>query len=80
MKYLNVFNIMQLFTNYAHSVSRAWKKKDTEDALKCWNLERVIDAGLLGQPAPNELTMEEFLKEGQGPSKGNNGDEVVVVD
>ncbi len=80
MKYLDVFNIIQIFTNYVHSVLRAWKKKDTEDALKCWNLERVLDAELLGKPAPNKLTMEKLLREGQGPSKGNNGEEVVVVD
>ena len=43
--------------------SGAWKKGNAEDALKCWNLERVLDAELYGLPAPAELTMEEFEQE-----------------
>ena len=27
---------------------------------KCWNLERIIEAELIGDPAPIDLTMEEF--------------------
>lgn len=25
-----------------------WKKENTEEALKCWNLERIIDAESIG--------------------------------
>ena len=37
-----------------------WKESEDEDALKCWNLERIIQAELMGAPAPIDLTMDEF--------------------
>jgi len=43
----------------------AWSEERTEEALKCWNLERVIEAELMGKLEPEELTMEELIKEGQ---------------
>src|SRR5210317_1890960 len=37
----------------------AWKKDDDEKAVKCWNLERVIDAELSGQrPPKQDITLE----------------------
>ena len=42
-----------------------WSKERTEEALKCWNLERVIEAELMGKLEPEELTMEELIQEGQ---------------
>lgn len=47
--------------------SGAWKKGNAEDALKCWNLERVLEAEMYGQPAPAELTMQEFEQEPNEP-------------
>ncbi len=41
----------------------SWDAQKTEDALKCWNLERVLDAELMGKQAPEEMTLEDFLKE-----------------
>ena len=41
-----------------------WKKEHTEDALKCWNLELIIDADMLGEEDPSELTMENLLNDG----------------
>ena len=38
----------------------AWKGKQDEESLKCWNLERIIEAELIGAPVPIDLTMEEF--------------------
>jgi hypothetical protein len=35
----------------------SWKKKSTEEALKCWNLERIINAEQQGKDAPSELKM-----------------------
>ena len=36
-------------------------KENGEDSLnKCWNLERIIEAELVGAPVPDDLTMEEF--------------------
>ena len=42
----------------------AWKKENTREALKCWNLERVIDAELLGKRIPEPLSLDTFLQEG----------------
>ena len=36
----------------------AWKAKSTEDALKCWNLERILDAESYGITLPAELTLD----------------------
>ena len=32
-------------------------------ALKCWNLERILDAELQRAPAPPDLSLEELLGE-----------------
>ena len=42
----------------------AWKKENTEEALKCWNLERIIDADLMGEGKPSQLTMNDLVSEG----------------
>ncbi len=36
----------------------SWYAEKTKDALKCWNLERVLDAELMGKQAPALLTLE----------------------
>ena len=33
---------------------------EDEEALKCWNLERIIEAELIAAPEPIDLTMDEF--------------------
>ena len=43
----------------------AWKKESRMDALKCCNFECMIGADLHRQPTPTELTLEEFIKEGE---------------
>ncbi len=43
-----------------------WKKESTEEALKCWNLERIIDAEQQGEDAPSELKMEDLLNKEAG--------------
>ena len=40
--------------------SGAWKKENMEEALKCWNLERILEAETFGQHVPADLTMQEF--------------------
>lgn len=40
-----------------------WKREFAEDALKSWNLERLIEAELLHRPTPNELSMEDMMEE-----------------
>lgn len=56
----------------------AWKKENAEEALKCWNLERVIEADAFGKPAPKELTMEKFMED--EAQEQSSSKEVVVVD
>ncbi len=41
----------------------SWKKEATEEALKCWNLERLIDAEQQGKDAPSELKLEDLLND-----------------
>jgi len=38
------------------------KKESTEAALKCWNLECIIDVEQQGKDAPSELKMEDVFK------------------
>lgn len=40
-----------------------WKKENTVEALKCWNLERIMDAEIFGQSPPAFVTMAEFTAE-----------------
>ena len=58
----------------------AWKKENTEEALKCWNLERILDADLMGEPAPTQLTMNDLLNKGAAASAAyKQAQEVVGV-
>ena len=34
-----------------------WKEEEDSEALRCWNLERVIDAETYHKPIPDELTL-----------------------
>jgi hypothetical protein len=45
------------------SMKGSWKKENTEEALKCWNLERIIDAEQQGRDIPDELRLEDLLNE-----------------
>ena len=50
----------------ARSKRGAWKKENTMDSLKCWNLERVLEAELFGKAAPDDITMAEFVNSVSG--------------
>jgi len=56
-----------------------WKEENTKDALKCWNLERILDAELLGKQVPMDMTMEDLLAEAVSSLRddGSNGDDGV---
>ena len=56
--------------------ARWMENNDDEDALKCLNLERNIDAELYGQPVPTELNMSEFL----GNDCDGVGRQSIVID
>ncbi len=34
-----------------------WKKENTKEALKCWNLEHIIDAEQQGKAIPDEFRL-----------------------
>ena len=37
------------------------EKENTDEALKCWNLEQIIEAESFGQSMPAELTMDDLV-------------------
>ena len=43
-----------------------WKSENTAESLKCWNLERVIDAELRKVVPSGEITLVEFVAETEG--------------
>ena len=43
-----------------------WKSENTAESLKCWNLERVIDAELRKVVPSGEITLDEFVAETKG--------------
>jgi len=57
--------------------SKTWKSRQTEDALKCWNLERLIEAEMRHAPVPAEMTMAEFLSEGSDSDRNSS---IIVLD
>ena len=46
----------------AHCKRGDWKKEHTIESLKCFNLERVIDADIAGKEAPMDVTLEEYIE------------------
>ncbi len=43
--------------------ARAWKNENLVEAVTCWNLERILDAEQSGQPMPEEVTMDDLVRE-----------------
>ena len=41
--------------------AKAWKTQSTDESLKCFNLERILEAEALGMPKPKDVSMEEYL-------------------
>ncbi len=46
----------------ARSKREAWKEINTADFLKCWNLERVLEAEMFGRNVPVEKTLAKLLE------------------
>ena len=44
-----------------------------DECLKCWNLERILEAELFGDPKPKDLTMNELLCGMEEENDGNEG-------
>jgi hypothetical protein len=43
--------------------ARAWKKENIVEAVTCWNLEHILDAEQSRQSMPEELTMDDLVRE-----------------
>ena len=43
--------------------AKAWKKENTIDSHKCFNLERILEAEMAGDSEPAQITLEEFEAE-----------------
>jgi hypothetical protein len=43
-----------------------WKKENTVESFKCFDLERILDAQMYGKEEPERLTQEEYVKLGEG--------------
>ena len=50
-----------------------------DEALKCQNLEHIIDADLMGENCPLQLTMDDLVNEGT-TSTSPTSEEVQLVD
>ncbi|KAL7507352.1 hypothetical protein ACHAXN_005334 [Cyclotella atomus] len=47
---------------YLHRCKRgAWKKESTMEALKCFNLERTLEAEELGKDVPEDVDMSVYM-------------------
>jgi hypothetical protein len=59
----------------------SWKKENTEEVSKCWNLERIIDAEQQQKDAPFELKLEDLLNEEEGREGDNakDAEEVTLI-
>ena len=53
----------------------AWKTKNTEDALKCWNLECILEAESYGITMPAELTLDDLVNE-----ERETAEQVIIID
>ena len=55
-----------------------WKKENTVESFKCFNLERILDAQMYGKEEPERLTQEEYVKLGEGME--HDDDDSIVID
>ena len=48
------------------------KEESNNEVLKCWNLERILDAELLGNEMPPELTIDDLMNGSSTTSSHSN--------
>jgi hypothetical protein len=58
--------------------SSAWKKESNDEALKCWNLEQILDAERFGEQKPPQLIMNDLFSDLEG-DKGSLEDGVAHI-
>ena len=51
--------------------SGAWKQASDDESLKCWNLERILEAEQFGELEKQDLTMNELLSDLEEDNGGN---------
>ena len=71
---LNVINIDPEWVTkgYLHHCKKgSWKDESNKEALKCWNIEHLLEAETVGLPVPDELTMDALLSEDQERAGGS---------
>jgi hypothetical protein len=54
------------------------KKESNDEALKCWNLEQILNAERFGETKPPQLTMNDLLSDLEG-DKGSAEGGVVHI-
>ena len=58
----------------------SWKKDDTVEALKCWNLEHILKAKSLVHAKPNALTLDQLIsKTEEAMASISIGEELITV-
>ena len=64
----NILRNVHVYTEWVakkytrHCKSGAWKPQNTVESMKCYNLERIIEANTFGTKCPKELDMGEYLQ------------------
>ncbi|EJK45006.1 hypothetical protein THAOC_36408, partial [Thalassiosira oceanica] len=55
----------------------SWKKENTLESLKCWNLERILDDEMRQTKSSAEITLEDFVAETEDATNDENEVEIV---
>ena len=55
----------------------SWKKENTLESLKCWNLERILDDEMRMIKSSTEITLEDFVAETEDATTDENWVEIV---
>ena len=44
------------------SKNGAWKKENIVESMKCFNLERILEAEIFGQKCPDDMNLQEYME------------------
>ena len=55
----------------------SWKKENTLESLKCWNLERILDDEMRMKKSSTEITLEDFVAETEDATTDENEVEII---
>ena len=68
--YIDTHWVAQEYLRWCQAGS--WKKENTAESLKCWNLEHILDERVSNAAPGNEITLDELVAEADT--------EAIVVD